>query len=66
MSEANNLPGPGGAGGPASRPSGQGLPPKAGGEGRPPTGVQDSVDAGVDDVEGDRGKDTPGGMIGEG
>jgi hypothetical protein len=64
MSEANNIPDPGATGGPASRPSGEGLPPQAGGEHRPAGGPEDSVDTGID-IEGDRGEDT-GGMIGEG
>lgn len=62
MSEAN-IPDPSPMGGPASRPSGEGLPPKTGGE--PPThGRDDAVDPGMAG-EGDIGQDT-GGMMGEG
>ena len=55
-----------GFGGPASRPSGDGLPP-AGAEGRHIPGSDDSVDTGIDGGggDGDIGPDT-GGMIGEG
>jgi hypothetical protein len=58
MSDANTpVPGSGGGmGGPVSRPDGDGLPPKTGGE--------DSRDPGIEG-EGDRGEDS-GGMIGEG
>jgi hypothetical protein len=65
MSEANNVPDSAPAGGPASRPQGDGLPPKTGGDVKRPGG-EDSVDTGMlGEGEGDRGADA-GGMEGEG
>lgn len=70
MSEANTpntsggMTGGDGMGGPASRPSGDGLPPKTG-TGMHIPGREDSVDTGIEGGDGDIGPDT-GGMIGEG
>jgi hypothetical protein len=61
MSEPR-VPDPAPAGGPASRPDGNGLPPSPDGLRQP--GREDSVDAGMTG-EGDLGEDT-GGMIDEG
>jgi hypothetical protein len=61
MSEASTLPQQGPGGGPASRPSGDGLPKVEGGLKQP--GREDSVDPVQND--GDRGDDAPG-MAGEG
>jgi hypothetical protein len=67
MSEAN-IPTPGSQGGPSSRPSGDGLPPKTDTPLRNPN-AGDAVDPGMEG-EGDIGEDTGGqdlgGMIGEG
>jgi hypothetical protein len=58
-----------GFGGPAPRPSGDGLPPKTG-TGMHTPGADDSVDTGLGGGDGDIGPDTSGpgagGMIGEG
>ena len=54
----------GGMGGPMSRPDGNGLPPKTGGE-MPRPGSGDSRDPGMEGEGGDLGPDT-GGMAGEG
>jgi hypothetical protein len=68
MSESlNSNPGSaGGLGGPQPRPTGDGLPPNAGGEGSGVEGVgpEDSRDGGMEGEGGDRGQDT-GGMAGE-
>ncbi|MCR5878314.1 hypothetical protein [Phenylobacterium sp. J367] len=61
---AGGVKGGDGFGGPASRPSGDGLPP-ASTEGRHIPGSDDSVDTGIGSGDGDIGPDT-GGMIGEG
>ncbi|HEY8615117.1 hypothetical protein [Phenylobacterium sp.] len=53
-----------GFGGPASRPAGDGLPPKTG-TGMHTPGSDDSVDTGLGGGDGDIGPDT-GGMAGEG
>jgi hypothetical protein len=63
MSESYETPPSEGSGGPMGRPSGDGLPPKIGGDLHRP-GAEDSVDAGETNT-GDRGEDV-GGMLGEG
>jgi hypothetical protein len=68
MSEPLGPNGGDGFGGPASRPSGDGLPPKTGGMTPGAVSGDDARDPGMDG-EGDLGEDTgsrPGGMIGEG
>jgi hypothetical protein len=57
----------GGMGGPQPRPTGDGLPPNAGGEGHGVEGVgpEDSRAPGMEGEGGDRGEDV-GGMEGEG
>jgi hypothetical protein len=67
MSEANNPIPAGGMGGPQPRPTGDGLPPNAGGEGAGVEGVggEDSRAPGMEGEGGDRGADA-GGMEGEG
>jgi len=64
MSESYDPGSAGGEGGPQSRPSGDGLPPKTGGGMHRP-GAQDAVDTGMEG-DGDRGEDAGGGMLGEG
>ena len=61
---AGGMTGGDGMGGPASRPDGDGLPPKTGTGTTHPGG--DDIPDPAGEVDGDRGQDTGGGMIGEG
>jgi hypothetical protein len=62
---AGGMTGGDGFGGPGGRPGGDGLPPKTGTGATHPVGGDDVLDP-AGEVDGDRGRDTSGGMIGEG